>query len=64
LGNKTGKDAAGCRALTVILLYQGIIRHKGSIIDATFVTVPKRHTTKKDDGHLKDGEELELNLRR
>jgi IS5 family transposase len=38
---------------------QGIISHKGSIIDATFVTVPKRHTTKKDDEHLKAGEELE-----
>ena len=38
---------------------QGIITHKGSIIDATFVTVPKRHTTKKDDEHLKAGESLE-----
>ena len=36
-----------------------IITHKGSIIDATFVTVPKRHTTKEDDERLKDGEELE-----
>ena len=38
---------------------KGIITHKGSIIDATFVTVPKRHTTKKDNEHLKAGEELE-----
>jgi len=38
---------------------QGIITHKGSIIDASFVTVPKRHTTKKDDEHLKAGEGLE-----
>lgn len=38
---------------------QGIITHKGSIIDATFVTVPKRHTTKTDNEHLKAGEELE-----
>lgn len=37
----------------------GIITHKGSIIDATFVTVPKRHTTKKDNEHLKNDEELE-----
>ena len=37
----------------------GIITHKGSIIDATFVTVPKRHTTKKDNEHLKNEEELE-----
>ncbi|MDR0373511.1 MAG: transposase [Nitrososphaerota archaeon] len=29
-----------------ILEEKGIITHKGSIIDATFVTVPKRHTTK------------------
>jgi len=38
---------------------KGIITHKGSLIDATFVTVPKRHTTKKDNEHLKAGEELE-----
>ena len=36
-----------------------IITHKGTIIDATFVTVPKRHTTKRDNEHLKAGEELE-----
>jgi IS5 family transposase len=35
---------------------QGIITHKGSIIDATFVTVPKRHTTKKDDERLKNSQ--------
>ena len=38
---------------------QGIITHKGSIINATFVTVPKRHTTKTDNEHLKSDEELE-----
>ena len=38
---------------------QGVITHKGSIIDATFVTVPKRHTTKKDNEHFKAGEEPE-----
>lgn len=38
---------------------QGVITHQGSIIDASFVTVPKRHTTKKDDEHLKSKEELE-----
>jgi len=38
---------------------KGIITHKGSIVDATFVTVPKRHTTKKDNEHLKAGEDLE-----
>jgi len=38
---------------------QGIITHKGSIIDATFVTVPKRHTSKTDNEHLKAGGELE-----
>lgn len=38
---------------------EGVITHKGSIVDASFVTVPKRHTTKKDDEHLKAGEELE-----
>jgi len=41
------------------LAEEGIITRKGSIIDATYVTVPKRHTTKKDDEHLKAGEELE-----
>ena len=38
---------------------QGIITHKGTIIDATFVTVPKRHTTINDNNRLKSGEELE-----
>jgi IS5 family transposase len=38
---------------------KGIITHKGTIVDATFVTVPKRHTTQKDNDHLKKGEELE-----
>jgi len=38
---------------------KGIITHKGTIIDATFVTVPKRHTTKRDNEHLKNGEALE-----
>jgi IS5 family transposase len=36
-----------------------IITHRGSIIDATFVTVQKRHTTKNDNDHLKKGDELE-----
>jgi IS5 family transposase len=34
----------------------GVITKKGSIIDATFVTVDKRHTTKKDDKSLKEGD--------
>jgi hypothetical protein len=42
-----------------LLEEKGIITHKCSIIDATFTTVPKRHTTKNDDAHLKKGEELE-----
>jgi IS5 family transposase len=32
----------------------GIITHKGSIVDATFATAFKRHTTKKDDKALKE----------
>jgi hypothetical protein len=39
---------------------KSIITHKGTIIDATFVTVPKRHTTKRDNEHLKAGEALYL----
>ena len=38
---------------------EGIITHRGSIVDASFVTVPKRHTTQKDNGRLKAGEALE-----
>jgi IS5 family transposase len=34
----------------------GVITNNGSIIDATFVTVDKRHTTKKDDKSLKEGD--------
>lgn len=37
----------------------GIVTHAGSIVDASFVRVPIRHTTKKDDEHLKAGEPLE-----
>ena len=33
-----------------------IITRKGSIIDASFVTVDKRHTSKKDDKSLKEGD--------
>jgi IS5 family transposase len=36
---------------------QGIITRKGSIIDATFVTTPIRHTTKADNDALKEGKE-------
>jgi len=35
---------------------KGIITHNGSIVDATFVTVDKRHTTKRDDKALKEGD--------
>lgn len=42
-----------------ILEEKGIITHKGTIVDATFVTAPKRHTTTKDNERLKAGEELE-----
>jgi IS5 family transposase len=38
---------------------EGVITYNGSIVDASFVTVPKRHTTKEDDEHLKNGEALE-----
>jgi IS5 family transposase len=34
----------------------GVITKNGSIIDATFVTCDKRHTTKKDDKSLKEGD--------
>ncbi len=40
----------------VYLDEKGVITHNGSIIDATFVTVDKRHTTKKDDKSLKEGD--------
>jgi IS5 family transposase len=36
---------------------QGIITRNGSIIDATFVTAPVRHTTKSDNDALKEGRE-------
>jgi len=38
------------------LYERGIITRKGSIIDASFVTVDKRHTSKKDDKSLKEGD--------
>jgi len=39
-----------------LLEAKGIITHSGSIVDATFVTTDKRHTTKKDDKSLKEGD--------
>ena len=39
-----------------LLEEKGIITHSGSIVDATFVTTDKRHTTKKDDKSLKEGD--------
>jgi IS5 family transposase len=55
----TGTDRKLFDLFNATLEEKGIITHKGSIIDATFVTVPKRHTTKKDNEHLKVGEGLE-----
>jgi IS5 family transposase len=55
--NQVGKKLFD--TFNTLLEEQGIITHKGSI-DATFATVPKRHTTKKDDEHLKKGEGLEV----
>jgi len=38
---------------------EGIITRNGSIVDATFVTVPIRHTTKDDNNSLKEGKGAE-----
>ena len=35
---------------------KGVITRKGSIIDATFVTTEKRHTSQKDDKSIKEGD--------
>lgn len=44
---------------TAMLEAQGLIQYeKGSIIDASFVDIPIRHTTKEDDERLKKGEPL------
>ena len=54
-----GVDRKLFELFNTMLVEKGIITRKGTIIDATFVTVPKRHTTKRDNEHLKAGEELE-----
>jgi IS5 family transposase len=56
---KAGIDRKLFDLFNAFLEEKGIITHKGSLVDATFVTVPKRHTTQKDNGHLKAGEEVE-----
>lgn len=56
---KSGVDRKLFDLFGEMLEEKEIITHKGSIIDATFVTVPKRRTTGKDNEHLKKGEELE-----
>jgi IS5 family transposase len=46
-----------CEHRTYKLFFNcSLIIHEGSIIDATFVTVSKKHTTKKDDESLKNSE--------
>jgi len=56
---KAGVDRKLFDLFNAFLEEKGIITHKGSLVDATFVTVPKRHTTQKDNGRLKAGEEVE-----
>ena len=53
---ETGIDRELFDMFNKYLEARGIITRKGSIIDASFVTVDKRHTTKKDDKSLKDGD--------
>jgi len=52
----TGIDRELFDLFNEMLEGKGIITHKGSIVDASFVTVDKRHTTKKDDQSLKEGD--------
>ena len=52
----TGIDRELFDLFNKYLSERGIITRKGSIIDASFVTVDKRHTTKKDDKSLKEGD--------
>ncbi|MCL2140890.1 MAG: IS5 family transposase [Dehalococcoidia bacterium] len=54
---KDGLDRKLFDSFNAELEKQGIITRKGTIVDATFVTVAKRHTTKADDERLKAGEE-------
>jgi IS5 family transposase len=54
-----GVDRQLFEKFNAMLEEKGIITHKGSLVDASFVTVPKRHTTKKDNEHLKADEDLE-----
>jgi IS5 family transposase len=54
--SETGVDRELFDLFNAELTKEGIITRKGSIIDATFVTVDKRHTSKKDDQSLKEGD--------
>ena len=52
----TGTDRLLFDLFNRYLEEKGIITHKGSIVDATFVTKDKRHTSKKDDKSIKEGD--------
>jgi IS5 family transposase len=54
---KSGIEIKLFEMLNGIFEEQNLVTHEGSIIDATFVTVPKRHTPKKDDEALKNNEQ-------
>jgi IS5 family transposase len=59
---KSGVEIELFRMLNNMFEEQNLVTHEGSIIDATFVTVPKRHTSKKDDEALKNKEEPKVLL--
>jgi IS5 family transposase len=54
---KSGVEIKLFEMFNKILEENNLVTHEGSILDAAFVTVPKRHTPKKDDEALKEGEE-------
>jgi IS5 family transposase len=53
---ENGTDRVLFDMFNTMLEEKGVITHTGTIVDATFVTVDKRHTTKKDDQSLKEGD--------
>jgi IS5 family transposase len=53
---KSGIEESLFEMFCRMLEEENLITREGSIIDATFVTVPRRHTTKRDDEALKINE--------
>ena len=57
---KSGKEQELFDSFYSILEEEGLLAHKGQIVDASFVEVPKQRNTRKENEQIKEGEEPEV----